>query len=177
MATEERATDAYNAAKREQEDQDAARRAAHKDVADRCDSLATIAATNLQHPGSIDATHSEVACQLAALHILICLCGDNLHHFQGAVRKRLSPSCKQPGSAAKHGGSLCAAACRIYERLKAEKQAEDNARDERERMVDLMYQEQVCHCRDTTRCTYPAASIARSIVQFDGLALPAWFAC
>ena len=33
--------------------------------------------------------------------------------------------------------------CRIYERLKAEKQAEDEARDERQRVVDLMYQEQV----------------------------------
>ncbi len=32
---------------------------------------------------------------------------------------------------------------RIYERLKAEKQAEDEARDERQRLVDLMYQEQV----------------------------------
>ena len=40
LAREERAIDVYNAAKRQQEDQEAARRAAHKDVADRCDTLA-----------------------------------------------------------------------------------------------------------------------------------------
>ena len=33
--------------------------------------------------------------------------------------------------------------CRIYERLKEGKQAEDDAHNERERLVDLMYQEQV----------------------------------
>jgi hypothetical protein len=36
LAREERAIDAYNAAKREQEGQEEARKAAHKDVADRC---------------------------------------------------------------------------------------------------------------------------------------------
>ena len=53
---------------------------------------------------------------------------------------RLQVACGLQG----HRRSLCLSACRIYERLKAEKQAEDDARDERERMVDLMYQEQVC---------------------------------
>ena len=54
---------------------------------------------------------------------------------------------------------LCDPMCRIYERLKAEKQAEDDARDERERLVDLMYQEQV-HCRDEDSLDMCSASTA-----------------
>ena len=50
LAQEEHAIEAYNAAKREQEDQEAARRAAHKDVADRCGRPFMI-----EHEDSVDA--------------------------------------------------------------------------------------------------------------------------
>ena len=72
------------------------------------------------------------------------------HHINGgqayqknydAMCERLRPECKWPQCCKET--TIWGCVRRIYERLRAEKQAEDDARDERERLVDLMYQEQV----------------------------------
>ena len=129
-----------------------ARRAAHKNVADRCGGLAVAAmdlhdrAALLQHVPRLRVRKPSTARFPNAGRPA----PSTWRYAHMALTRSQFASVVQQNQR-----SFRPAACRIYERLKAEKQAEDDARDERERMVDLMYQEQVCVCVDTVPSTQP----------------------